>query len=155
MLPAPESHTLPLRVVFDTNVALALEVFHDPRLALLRRGWDAGEIMALADEATLAEFERVLHYPEIGLDPAAAAVIAHRYGGRCTVVPATAQPGAPLPRCRDRDDQKFLELAERGQAHWLLTRDKALLRLARAVRFRIAQPERIFSERDPAVATRS
>jgi predicted nucleic acid-binding protein len=36
-----------------------------------------------------------------------------------------------LPRCRDRDDQKFLELAYQASATALLTRDEELLRLAR------------------------
>ncbi len=36
-----------------------------------------------------------------------------------------------LPRCRDTDDQKFLELAARCKAEMLVTRDKQLLRLAR------------------------
>jgi len=35
-----------------------------------------------------------------------------------------------LPRCEDPDDQKFLELAWHAGARWLVTRDKALLKLA-------------------------
>jgi predicted nucleic acid-binding protein len=37
----------------------------------------------------------------------------------------------PLPKCRDPDDQKFLELARDCGADYLLTKDKALLVLAR------------------------
>jgi predicted nucleic acid-binding protein len=36
----------------------------------------------------------------------------------------------------------FLQLALYANADWLLTRDKALLKLRRRVRFRIALPER-------------
>jgi uncharacterized protein len=39
-----------------------------------------------------------------------------------------------LPRCKDKDDQKFLELARDGGAHWLVTADKLLLRLRRGRR---------------------
>ncbi|MEW9625771.1 PIN domain-containing protein [Rhodanobacter geophilus] len=39
-----------------------------------------------------------------------------------------------LPRCRDPDDQKFLELARACGAQWLLSRDRELLRLARRTR---------------------
>jgi predicted nucleic acid-binding protein len=35
-----------------------------------------------------------------------------------------------LPRCEDPDDQKFLELARHAGARWLVSRDKALLKLA-------------------------
>ena len=38
------------------------------------------------------------------------------------------------PRCSDPDDQKFVELALGHQAHWLVTRDRALLKLARRTR---------------------
>ena len=36
-----------------------------------------------------------------------------------------------LPQCEDPDDQKFLELAWHARASHLVTRDKALLKLAR------------------------
>lgn len=36
-----------------------------------------------------------------------------------------------LPLCTDRDDQKFLELALGAHATTLITKDKALLKLAR------------------------
>ena len=38
------------------------------------------------------------------------------------------------PRCTDPDDQKFLDLALHAHAKWLVSRDKALLRLARKAR---------------------
>ena len=133
--------TAPLRVVFDTNVALALEVFADPRLLALRERWDRDELRAIADDETLAEFDRVLRYPELRLDEAAAAAAGRRYRGRCTIIARSATVEGVLPRCRDPDDQKFLQLAQRAGADWLLTRDKALLALRKSVRFRIALPE--------------
>jgi hypothetical protein len=55
-----------------------------------------------------------------------------------------------LPRCADRDDQKFLELARDSGADWLVTADKALLKLARRDRlrglFRILTPETALAE---------
>ncbi len=59
---------------------------------------------------------------------------------------STAATGAaPLPVCSDRDDQKFLELARDAQAAVLVTKDKALLKLARrtakAGMFRILTPQ--------------
>ena len=45
----------------------------------------------------------------------------------------TPPPLAPTARlhCTDADDQKFIDLAVAARAHTLVTRDKALLRLAR------------------------
>jgi predicted nucleic acid-binding protein len=49
---------------------------------------------------------------------------------------------AQLPACRDPDDQKFLESALAARAEFLVTKDRALLDLARrALRFRILTPE--------------
>jgi len=58
------------------------------------------------------------------------------------------EPGARalrLPVCTDRDDQKFLEIARDAGAAILITKDKALLKLARRTArenlFRIMAPE--------------
>lgn len=48
--------------------------------------------------------------------------------------PVPSEPPAPLPplpRCKDPDDQKFLELAARCGARVLVTRDASLLRLSK------------------------
>ena len=49
------------------------------------------------------------------------------------------------PRCRDPDDQKFLDLAASSGARWLLSRDDHLLSLARRTRrdglFEIVTPQ--------------
>jgi predicted nucleic acid-binding protein len=42
-------------------------------------------------------------------------------------------PLRPLPKCRDRDDQKFLELAQRAGAAWLVSKDRELLRMAKRI----------------------
>jgi predicted nucleic acid-binding protein len=63
------------------------------------------------------------------------------------VVFAIPAPAAAigLPRCEDPDDQKFLELAWHARASHLVTRDKALLKLARQVarcgRFAVLAPD--------------
>ena len=66
---------LPVRIVFDTNVAVALLVFDDPALRALRDAWIERRCIAVADQATLAEFDRVLRYPEMRLTEADAARI--------------------------------------------------------------------------------
>ncbi|TAH45061.1 MAG: PIN domain-containing protein [Betaproteobacteria bacterium] len=69
--------------------------------------------------------------------------------------PASSK-AAMLPACRDRDDQKFLEIAAQAPATHLLTRDKALLKLARhrllRGRFAILTPERFLAAMPPGSA---
>ena len=126
----------PRRVVLDTNVLVSLYVFADSRFAPLRARIERGEWQAITSEPCFGEFRRVLGYPLFALTDAqqqgalaayAASALQHR-----DAAPATA---AALPRCKDRDDQKFL---------------KALLRLARRDRlrglFRILTPEAALAE---------
>jgi predicted nucleic acid-binding protein len=56
--------------------------------------------------------------------------------------PAPEAERAQLPACRDRDDQKFMDAALAAGAHFLVTKDRRLLDLAkRTVRFGILPPE--------------
>ena len=141
----------PRRVVLDTNVLVSLYVFADSRFAPLRARIECGEWQAITNDACFGEFRRVLGYPLFALAEELQQRALAAYDA------SVARPAAPtsaaivsLPRCRDRDDQKFLELARDGAADWLVTADKALLRLARRDKlrglFRILTPEAALTE---------
>ncbi len=140
----------PLRVVLDTNVLVSLYVFADSRFAALRDRIENRQWGAISSEACLAEFERVLAYPQFGLTCAVQQAAYSEYA-RCITLTSTlpavekTTSASPLPHCRDPDDQKFLEAAQAGSADWLVTSDKALLVLARRNRlrnlFQILTPE--------------
>lgn len=119
-----------VRVVLDTNVLLSLFVFADSRYAPLRARLEGGGLIALTDARCLGEFRRVLAYPMFSLDDDAQGAAFGSFARHAAIIAATADP-VPLPECKDADDQKFLEVARDGQARWLVTSDKALLRLAR------------------------
>ena len=141
----PPSFAAPRRVVLDTNVLVSLWAFADSRYAPLRRALEAGRWQALGNAACLGEFERVLDYPQFALARGDQQAALAEYGKLVEIVAAPAAAAAPLPRCKDPDDQKFLELARDGAAEWLVTSDKALLVLARRQRlahlFRILTPD--------------
>ncbi len=127
----------PRRVVFDTNVLVSLYVFADSRFAPLRTKIESGEWLAVTNDACLDEFRRVLGYPLFALTEERQQTALDAYSTRVRRVAAPTQAAsADLPRCKDRDDQKFLELARDSAADWLVTADKALLRLARRERLR-------------------
>lgn len=139
--------TSPLQLVLDTNIWLDLLLFDDPRCAPLRQRLKAGSARVLVDAACRDEWRRVLAYPALRLDARRAQQLTDAFDA-CGI-PAEAElrpmPWPRLPRCRDRDDQKFLELACAGHATHLISRDEALLALdGRARRvglFRICRPE--------------
>lgn len=144
--PLPTAKDGVLRVVLDTNVLVSLFVFADSCFTPLRRELEAGRWQALTSVRCLGEFRRVLAYPMFSLDAPAQAAALGAYAGLAQQVDAIPESAVALPRCKDPDDQKFLELARDGHADWLVTSDKALLKLARRDRlrslFRILAPEK-------------
>jgi len=137
---------LPPTLVLDTNTVLALWMFHDPALEALRAWIDAGSCRLVSRADALEELRRVLAYAQFGLDPGRQDGLRARYIDRIAVLADDADAGT-LPSCRDPDDQKFLEIAGAAGMATLITRDKALLRLARhrlvRERFAILTPERV------------
>ena len=131
-----------MRLVIDTQVWIDWLVFDDPSVAPIKYAIAADRAEVFIDKACLAELERVLAYPlgKRSVDVAACL-------SRCLeITKETEEPGPALPTlpsCRDPDDQKFLELAAAARADCLITRDRALLDLARrcAPLFQILAPE--------------
>ena len=116
-----------LRLVLDTNVVLDLFHWGNVDAVPIMAALEAGQIKCFADERTLDELQRVLTYPQLKHTPEMIAERYARYSKLVTMVPPGEAP--KLPRCKDRDDQKFLELAARCEANLLVSKDKALLRL--------------------------
>lgn len=122
------------RLVLDTNVALDLFVFRDPACDHLMDALRDGTVAAVVDEPCRAEWLAVLEYPALGLTDAARSDAATAFDRWVALLPALAlapPPAVKLPRCADPDDQKFLELALAAGAQYLLSKDKAVLQLAR------------------------
>lgn len=147
-----QSPNSPALVVLDTNVVLDLWVFADRRVALLRDALQGGQVKTLVTEATLTELAYVLQRPFVqtwGVAPDT--VLADLNACSELVQPPPCLAPRP-PRCSDGDDQKFIDLAWNWPADWLLSRDRAVLRLARAARghgLQIGTPEAWAAARRP------
>ena len=143
--PTPSTQQL----VLDTNVVLDLVVFHDPGVEPIAEAMRSGAAIAVTTRECLDELRRVLAYPALKLDPPDQNDAFERYCAQALLIEAPVFPAPPeLPHCADADDQKFLELAQHAGARFLLTKDKALLRLARAARlasFEILQHSKFIS----------
>ncbi|MBV6323411.1 putative toxin-antitoxin system toxin component, PIN family [Duganella violaceipulchra] len=143
MIPVPEKLT-PTRIVIDTNVCLDLFVFKDPRWAALLAALENGTVEAITRSDCRDEYNIVLHYKHLPLDDDSRPLAAARFDQLITVV-APPESGIRLPVCTDKDDQKFLEVARDANAAILITKDKALLKLARrlakAGMFKVIVPE--------------
>ncbi len=132
------------RLVLDTHVWLDWLAFHDPSVAALKSALAEERVEIYMDAACETELERVLGYPVAKRVPEkemqAARLAEARRIARRPERELTEAERASLPRCSDRDDQKFLQLALAARADALLTRDRALLALARRTPFRIVSP---------------
>ncbi len=142
-MPNPPVHE-PALAVLDTNVVLDLWLFGDMRAIPLRQALQAGRLQALVTTAMQAELADVLQRPFAQGWPAPATPVLTALRACSRDVEALAQQAPPPPRCTDPDDQKFIDLAWSWPVTWLLSRDRAVLKLARPARLRglqIVTPE--------------
>jgi putative PIN family toxin of toxin-antitoxin system len=136
-----------LRLILDTNVWLDWLVFDDPSIATIKAAVAADRAEVFIDAACEAELERALGYDlgkkfTLDADAQGACIAECRRVARRIGSPVPEAERAQLPACRDPDDQKFLKAALNSRADFLLTKDRALLDLARRVApFRILTPE--------------
>lgn len=121
-------------LILDTNVALAWLLFDDPLMHPIRNAIQAQQWHWSATPTMREEFIHVLSYPTLSRHLHAhvrATTLIETWDHWVHLVPEPQEP-PPLPRlrCTDPDDQCFIDLALTRHAT-LITRDKALLALAR------------------------
>lgn len=133
----PTGARLPPTAVLDTNVVLDWLVFRDARVAPLVQALGSGALRAIASPPMREELAHMLASTRLVRWAPDAAAMLLAYEQRVLVLPA-GTPATPVPagrpRCTDTDDQVFVDLALAMRARWLLTQDRALLRLARRMR---------------------
>ena len=123
----------PPRVVLDTNIVLDWLVFEDGGMPLLMAAINQRRVSIVTNASCVDELVRVLTYPNFKLDIDAQAQALARYHAFAEFVPARASLLGIVPRCRDQDDQKFLELAAHAGAAALVSKDNAVLGLKRSM----------------------
>ena len=132
---APTQATAP-RVVLDSNIWVDILIFDDAVARPIRAALEAGRLDAIISPACREELRRVLDYPQFAhyaVDAQAALAWVDRVT-RSVADPedaARTQGETFVPRCKDRDDQKFLALADAANATYLFSKDKAVLKLKR------------------------
>jgi len=120
--------SIPGLIVLDTNVWLDCLVFDDREAKPLRAALGP-RLQAVASPRMRAELQAVLGRAPIAANQPAAEMALASFDSLVHLV-ADEAPATPL-RCSDPADQMFLDLACAVRARWLLSRDRALLKLAR------------------------
>jgi len=117
------------RLVLDTNILDSALLFQNGHLAWLRRSWQTRRISPLLCRATTDELLRVLAYPKFRLDRNQITALLGDLLPYAETVDRPA-PAPEAPRCRDPDDQVFVDLLVATGADALVTGDDDLLALA-------------------------
>lgn len=132
------------RIVLDTNVCLDLFVFRDPRWQQLWAAMQEKTVACVTSASCRMEWTLVLNYEKLGIEEIQQKNLSAEFDALISVIP-DQETVIALPVCRDQDDQKFLVAAHTAQADFLITKDKALLKLARKTArmglFQILSPE--------------
>jgi putative PIN family toxin of toxin-antitoxin system len=116
-------------VVLDTNILLDIFVFNDARAINLKQALLNGGISAAASQKTLLEFADVISRPLFKLDEATQAEILDQW--QTTAQQYDDSSLAPAPwKCKDPDDQVFLDLAYQLRPAILISKDNSLLCIA-------------------------
>jgi len=129
--------------VADTQVVLDWLVFRDTAASPLLEAVLAGRLRWLVTPQMRTELQHMLWHPSLahwGHNPERALTI---FDQQTDSWPDPVMPFAPRLVCSDPDDQVFIDTALTHQATWLVTRDRALLKLRRrALRYglQIARP---------------
>ncbi len=152
-----------MNCVLDTNVVIDWLVFDDPFMSPLRTSVRDGRVVVITHQPAVDELRRVLSYRALKLSTARQNEVLREYETRTTH--AAGQDGLPdershlpkgFPRCRDSDDDHFLELAYRARAHALVSRDEAVLATGRRCRmfgFSVLTVEQLMAAIAQTVAT--
>lgn len=125
------STTTPAEAVLDTNAVLDWLLFQDAGAALLGQALVGGALRWVATAPMLDELHEVLRRPQFAPWHHRVEHVLTSSERLCQRVDALALPIGHRLWCSDPDDQGFIDLAVGRAVPWLLTRDKALLRLAR------------------------
>ncbi|ULX53590.1 PIN family protein [Cupriavidus taiwanensis] len=133
----PAGITSAPRVVLDSNIWVDLLVFQDPHVEPIRVALEAGTIAPVIRADCREELRRVLAYPQFArfeVDIGAALATVDRLASLEAAPPEADCDALRLPRCKDTDDQKFVELAHFAGAACLVSKDKAVLKLRSRLR---------------------
>jgi putative PIN family toxin of toxin-antitoxin system len=138
-LQEPVALVLDANVVLDTNIVLDLFVFSDTHTQGLEQALASNQLRWLATAPMREELARVLAYPKIAVRLAFYQINSEQVLAQFD---AQAQLVAVAPKasviCKDPDDQKFIDLAVAHSA-WLLSKDQAVLCMAKRLRLLGAQ----------------
>ncbi|MCX2860614.1 putative toxin-antitoxin system toxin component, PIN family [Paucibacter sp. PLA-PC-4] len=130
LIPTPDECPL---LVIDTQVVMDWLVFKDPSTQALAAALESGQAQWIGAPSMLAELRHVLGRGVAASYAPDPELIEATFARLCRTVDQAPPPAVRLI-CRDPDDQVFIDLALAASARWLISRDRAVLALAKRAR---------------------
>ncbi len=118
-----------IRIVIDTNILLDIVYFDDPRIQNLKKALENKQLEAWSCDLIWAEFLDVLKRPLFYTNEANYQRIAEQAKIYFQIETALIAPSSF--KCKDQDDQVFIDLAVSKAPCWLFTKDNEVLKLAK------------------------
>ncbi len=139
------------RVVVDTNVLLSGIFFEKGNEAQVLKLVLEDKAVLLGSLETLEELRETLARPKFHLSPSESLAVFELILGKCEVILHINEAEV---KCRDKDDQKFLDCAHTGRADYLVTGDPDLLDMRQVGRTRILRAAGLFRELREVISQR-
>ena len=117
-------------IILDTNILLDILVFDDERAHPLRAALDAELLDAVATDKTFAEFLDVIGREQFSLEKEQQDLIREQWKKWARIISDEELCQAPW-KCKDRDDQVFINLAYSLRPSALISKDKQVLKIAK------------------------
>ncbi len=129
------------KVVLNSNIFISFLISHQPPISTILDLWAKGELVVYYSAEILEELETALKYPKIrelvsGLE-AESLIDAVKIMGILVV------PTKKIEICRDKKDNKYLEVSLESASKFLISGDKDLLALGKFENTSIVSP-RVF-----------
>jgi putative PIN family toxin of toxin-antitoxin system len=117
-------------VILDTNILLDILVFDEELAHPLREALEMKSVDAVSTPRMVDEFLDVIARPQFELSAGDQETIATQWSVWCRLVDDESLQPAPW-KCRDRDDQVFINLSYALRPATLISKDKQVLKLAK------------------------
>ena len=117
-------------LILDTNVLLDILVFDDERAHPLRAALENSLFKAVATPKTIEEFVDVISRAQFNLSEEQQLAVLDQWKQWSSLVDDASLLTAPW-KCKDRDDQVFINLAFTLKPSTLISKDKQVLKIAK------------------------
>lgn len=128
------------RVVFDTNVIISALLFSKSNFAWLRESWSQKTCVPIVSIETTKELLKVLTYPKFHLTEGEQIELLGEFLPFAETKTTDTNMDPEIPICRDKYDQKFINLAHSASVDFLVSGDTDLLVLNDRVEYSIITP---------------